>query len=247
MISEMLGLWILDHWGITWANWLLILGIAGVGGGIPPIIERRRRRGIENSLPGVLSSLSDSIGSGLGLQQAMQNIVSTQNDLIAKLLEQALTEGHSSTFESSLSRFAVMTRSEQVQRVISIMITAVEQDAPLQDILYRLSLDYERLNDLMNRRESDLSGRSLLIMMFICVGLPLLIAFLVGLFAPWSSGFQLDFLNSTFAIFFCAVSMFSVGVSGRMLGRLKDVVWFLPIWGFVATYLYIVPYHIIGG
>ncbi len=242
----MLGLWILDHWGITWANWLLILGIAGIGGGIPPMIERRRRRGIENSLPSMLSALSDSIGSGQGLQQAMQNVVSTQNDLIAKLLEQALNEGHSSTFESSLSRFAVMTRSEQVQRVISIMVTAVEQDAPLQDILYRLSLDYERLNDLMNRRETDLSGRSLLIMMFICVGLPLLIAFVVGLFAPWSQGFQLGFLNTTFALFFCSVSMFSVAVSGRMLGRLMDVVWFLPIWGFIATYLYIVPYHMIG-
>ena len=151
------------------------------------------------------------------------------------------------TYPSALANFATKSRSSQVQRVMHLMSTAIEQDAPLQNILADMSRDYERLNDLMNRRESDLSGRSLLIMMFICVGLPLLIAFLVGLFAPWSSGFQLDFLNSTFAIFFCAVSMFSVGVSGRMLGRLKDVVWFLPIWGFVATYLYIVPYHIIGG
>jgi Flp pilus assembly protein TadB len=246
MISEMLGLWILDYWGITWANWLLILGIAGIGGGIPPMIERRRRRSIENALPGMLSSLSDSIGAGQGLQQAMQNVVSTQDDLISNLLEQALNEGSSSTFESSLARFAVMSRSEQVQRAISITTTAVEQDAPLKEIMYRMSIDYERLNDLMNQRETDLSGRSLLIMMFICVGLPLLIAFLVGLFAPWSQGFQLGFLNNTFALFFCAVSMYSVAVSGRMLGRLSDVLWFLPIWGFIATYLYIVPYHLIG-
>jgi pilus assembly protein TadC len=247
MISEMLGLWILDYWGVGWANWLLIIGIAGVGGGIPPMIERRRRRVLENALPGMLASLSDSIGSGQGMQQAMQNIVLTQDDLIARLLEQALDESHSSTFEAGLARFAVMTRSEQVQRVIAIMGTAIEQDAPLQEILYKLSLDYERLNDLMNQREVDLSGRSLLIMMFICVGLPLLIAFLVGLFAPWSNGFQLGFLNNTFALFFCAVSMYSVAVSGRMLGRLRDVLWFLPIWGFIGTYLYIVPYHLIGG
>ena len=179
MISEMLGLWILDYWGVGWANWFLIFGIAGVGGGIPPMIERRRRRIIENALPGMLASLSDSIGSGQGMQQAMQGIVSTQDDLIANLLEQALDESHTSTFDAGLARFAVMTRSEQVQRVIAIMGTAIEQDAPLQEILYKLSRDYERLNDLMNRREVDLSGRSLLIMMFIWVGLPLLTAFLV--------------------------------------------------------------------
>ena len=47
-----------------------------------------------------------------------------------------------------------------------LMSTAIEQDAPLQNILADMSRDYERLNDLMNRRESDLMGRSILIIMF---------------------------------------------------------------------------------
>ena len=62
-----------------------------------------------------------------------------------------------------------------------LMSTAIEQDAPLQNILADMSRDYERLNDLMNRRESDLMGRSILIIMFVSVGLPFLIAFIVGL------------------------------------------------------------------
>jgi hypothetical protein len=99
----------------------------------------------------------------------------------------------------------------------------------------------------MNKRESEMLGRSILILMFICVGLPLLIAFIVGLFAPWSGGFQVTAINNMFALFFCATSMLSAAVGGRMLGRMKDVLWTLPFWGFLAIYLYIVPYYLIGG
>ena len=243
----MFGLWILDLYGLAWANWLLLIGLAGIGGAVPPIIERIRRRKIENALPSLLETLSDSIGAGQGFQQAVQGAVTTRDDLIAKLFAQALDESHASSFDSALSRFAVLTRSVQIQRVIHLLNTAIEQDADLKDILFRLSLDYERLNDLMNKRESEMLGRSILILMFICVGLPLLIAFIVGLFAPWSGGFQVTAINNMFAIFFCATSMLSAAVGGRMLGRMKDVLWTLPFWGFLAIYLYIVPYYLIGG
>ena len=42
--------------------YLLVLATACIGGGIPPMIERRRRRSIENDLPTFLESLSDSVG-----------------------------------------------------------------------------------------------------------------------------------------------------------------------------------------
>ena len=45
---------------------LFVIGIACAAGGIPPIIERNRRRGIENQLPGLLESLSDAVGAGRG-------------------------------------------------------------------------------------------------------------------------------------------------------------------------------------
>ena len=50
---------------------IITLGVACAIGGIPPIIERQRRRSIENDLPALLEALSDSLGAGLGLQQAM--------------------------------------------------------------------------------------------------------------------------------------------------------------------------------
>ena len=179
---------------------IITLGVACSIGGIPPILERVRRRGIENDLPAMLEALSDSLGAGLGLQQAMMAEADRNNGTLGKLLRETLAESHASSFDSALASFATKSRSAQVQRVMHLMSTAIEQDAPLQNILADMSRDYERLNDLMNRRESDLMGRSILIIMFVSVGLPFLIAFIVGLFAPRTQGFQLElflFKNSS--------------------------------------------------
>jgi len=46
---------------------MFAVGTALAMGGIPPMIERKRRRSIENDLPAMLEALSDSMGAGLGL------------------------------------------------------------------------------------------------------------------------------------------------------------------------------------
>ena len=73
---------------------------------------------------------------------------------LGKLLLETLEESHSSSFDAALSAFAAKTRSAQVQRVMVLIETAIEKDAPLQRILEDLSMDYQRLNDLLNKRES---------------------------------------------------------------------------------------------
>ena len=164
--------------------YLGVIGIAIAGGGIPPIIERNRRRKIENSLPGLLESLASSVGAGHGLQEAMMEQSKSAPGLLSELLKETLEESHSTDINSALTSFSAKTRSSQVQRVMMLLETAMEQDAPLQGILESLSHDYERLNDLINRRENELLGRGILIIMFVSIGLPGLIAFIVGLFAP---------------------------------------------------------------
>jgi pilus assembly protein TadC len=166
---------------------------------------------------------------------------------LGKLLLETLEESHSSSFEAALSAFAAKTRSSQVQRVMVLIETAIEQDAPLQQILSDLAMDYERLNDLMNTREEELLGRGLLIVMFVSIGLPVLIAFIVGLFAPASSGFQIDSFNQTFSLFFGAASAVALGVSGRMLGRFKDALWWMPLWIALSMGLYLGAVVMIGG
>ena len=226
---------------------LLVLGIACAAGGIPPMIERNRRRSIENKLPDLLESLSTAVGAGRGLQEAMMEQSRTTSGILGKLLSETLETSHTSSFDASLSAFASKTRSSQVQRVIVLINTAIEQDAPLQNILSDLAMDYERLNDLMNKRETELAGRGILIVLFVCIGLPVLIAFIVGLFAPASSGFQISTFNSTFSTFFAFASAIGVLVSGRMLGRMRDVLWWVPLWMASSMILYLGAVKMIGG
>jgi pilus assembly protein TadC len=225
----------------------ITIGVAAAIGGIPPIIERQRRRGIENDLPAMLEALSDSLGAGLGLQQAMMAEADRNTGTLGRLLKETLSESHASSFDSALANFATKSRSSQVQRVMHLISTALEQDAPLQKILADMSRDYERLNDLMNRRESELMGRAILIIMFVSIGLPFLIAFIVGLFAPRSQGFQLDELNSSFTMFFGAASLVAIGVSGRMLGRMRSALWWAPLWMSISMTIYHVGVLVIGG
>ncbi|MCH1540040.1 MAG: type II secretion system F family protein [Candidatus Poseidonia sp.] len=226
---------------------LVVVAMACIGGGIPPMLERRRRRSIENDLPSFLESLSDSVGAGRGLQEAMMEQSQSSNSLLANLLSETLKESHASSFEASLISFAAKTRSSQVQRVMMLVETAIQQDSSLQPILSDLSRDYERLNDLMNRRETELSGRGMLIVLFVSIGLPVLIAFIVGLFAPASKGFQIGAFNQTFSYFFAAASAVGVAVSGRMMGRLKDTLWWLPLWMALSMGLYLGAVKAVGG
>ena len=226
---------------------LIVIGIASAAGGVPPMIERKRRRSIENTLPSLLESLSDSVGAGRGIQEAMMEHSRTLPGILGKLLKETLEESHSSSFDAALAAFSAKTRSSQVQRVMVLIDTAIEQDAPLQGILSDLSMDYERLNHLMNKREEELMGKGLLIVLFISIGLPVLIAFIVGLFAPAGDGYQIDSFNTTFSLFFGAASAIALGVSGRMLGRFKDALWWMPGWIAVSMSLYLGAVIMIGG
>ena len=224
-----------------------VIAIACAGGGIPPMLERRRRRAIENELPTFLEALSASVGAGRGLQEAMMEQSEANDGPLAALLGETLKESHASSFEASLGAFAAKTRSSQVQRVMVLIETAIQQDSSLRDILADLSRDYERLNDLMNRRESELQGRGILIILFVSVGLPVLIAFIVGLFAPASKGFQISSFNQTFSYFFAAASAVGVSVSGRMMGRFRDTLWWLPMWMAISMGLYLGAVKAVGG
>ena len=68
--------------------YLGVIAVACVGGGIPPMLERRRRRAIENQLPTFLEALSDSVGAGRGLQEAMMEQSESNDGLLASFGEQ---------------------------------------------------------------------------------------------------------------------------------------------------------------
>jgi hypothetical protein len=77
--------------------------------------------------------------------------------------------------------------------------------------------------------------------------LPVLIAFIVGLFAPEKSGFQINNFNSTFSNFFAVASAVGALVSGRMMGRMRDMLWWVPFWMATSMLLYLGAVKMIGG
>jgi len=226
---------------------LLILGLIGIGGSFPPIIERVRRRKLENALPEILESMSSNIGAGEGLEQAMSRVADLRNDRLGSMFKRALQTSRASSFDAAMAELALNSRSKQIQRVVNLIITASEQGASLKEILFNMSQEYTRLNQLMNKRENELMGRALMITIFISILLPGIIAFMIGAFASPSSGMDVSAINRSLMLFFAGSSILAVTISGRMLGRFKASLWVVPIWAFVSMTLYLALYHMIGG
>ena len=144
---------------------LIPITLPCLAGAIPGFLERRRRRQLEEALPEILESISSSIGAGLGLEQALTEISRNRQDETGKLLAQAIERSRSTSFDAALAEYAINSRSILIQRVVNLLSTAIEQDAPLGDVTNSMSVEYDRLNKLINIRESEMSGQSLLLLM----------------------------------------------------------------------------------
>ena len=225
---------------------LIIISIATLGGGIPPILERRRRRGLENAISEVLELLSDNIGAGEGIQQGLARVAEVRNDLFGKLIGDAMQASKATSFNAAMAEMAVKSRSKQVQRVINLILTSLEGDAPMQDVLFDMSQEYSRLNKLMNKRDTELQSSAFLIIFFVGLMLPAIIAFMIGIFAPKSSGMVVEDLNSIMAYFFGGATAISVLISGRMLGRMKSWFWYVPSFALFSMLIYILGFEMIS-
>ena len=225
---------------------LVIVAVAATGGAIPPILERRRRRSLENAVPEVLELLSDAVGAGEGIQQALARVAEVRRDLFGSLVRDAIQASKATSFNAALSDLAVKSRSQQVQRVINLILTSLESDAPMQDVLWSMSQEYARLNKLMNKRESELQGRAMLILMFVGMMLPGIIAFMIGIFAPRDSGMVVGDLNTTMAYFFGGATTIAVLISGRMLGRMRSWIWIVPGWALFSMLIYIMGFNAVS-
>ena len=128
---------------------LLPIAVICLGGAIPLMREYNRRRSIERALPEMLELISAELGAGLGLEQAFADVAKSRNDEAGKLLDLALERAQATSFSAALARFAIETRSSMVQRVVNLLDAALEQNAPLQDVTYRMSIEYEKLNTLL--------------------------------------------------------------------------------------------------
>jgi hypothetical protein len=150
------------------------------------------------------------------------------------------------SFNAAMAEMAVKSRSKQVQRVVNLILTSLEGDAPMQDVLFNMSQEYSRLNKLMNKRDTELQSSAFLIIFFVGLMLPAIIAFMIGIFAPKSSGMVVDDLNTIMAYFFGAATGISVLISGRMLGRMMSWFWYVPSFALLSMLVYILGFNLIS-
>ena len=227
-------------------KFFLPIALASLGGAIPLSIARKRRRAIERALPEMLESMAQTVGANQSVQEAFSGYAENSSGPLSELAQQAVNDARQTTFDSAIIQLAVNSRSSHVQRMTTILTTAIDQDAPLKDLLDRMAEGYARQNELMDQRESAMTGASVMMKIMVGVLLPAIIATVTGLFAPPASGINVAALNAAIATFLGAATGVSVAIGGRMLGRFNEVVWQVPMWTIISMMLYSVLYVGIG-
>ncbi|HJM19909.1 MAG TPA: type II secretion system F family protein [Candidatus Thalassarchaeaceae archaeon] len=224
-------------------SFFIPLTIISIGGGLPFVLENRRLKKLENGLPELLEGISTSLGAGLGLQQAITSLSEQRNDVLGSLLRRAIGRSKVTTFDAAISEFAVESRSQSIQRAFNLLQTADENEAPLQDVTFSMSLEYDRLLRLRNKRELDLQGQSLMLKGLMAILLPATIGMMFGLFAGPQSGIPMDLFHPSMLMYFTAGSAFSVLVSAVMVGKtIKSAVWWIAPWALAAQIVYMGSY-----
>ena len=102
-----------------------------------------------------------------------------------------------------------------------------------------MSIEYDRLNKLINTRESEMSGQSLLLLMLMCLLLPGVMGFMFAVFGLGAAGAYWGHIHAVMVPYLMASAALSVVVSGRMLGRTKQSMWWIPFWSTLSAVLYI--------
>ncbi len=225
---------------------LMPLAIACSGGAVPQFFERRRRRAIETAMPEVLESISGAIGAGLGVEQALSEVAKSRTDITGKLLSAAIERSEAASFDAALAKFALETRSMMAQRIVNLLSTSMEQNAPMKDVSFRMSMEYERLNQLMNERESKVFGQAFTMLVLMGLMLPAIAGFIVGVFAGPKKGFPVDAVLDSVELFCAAASGITVAICGRMLGRMRAYLWIMPAWMAASTAIFLGVYMGLG-
>ena len=138
-----------------------------------------------------------------------------------------------------MAEYAINSRSILIQRVVNLLSTAIEQDAPLGEVTNSMSVEYDRLNTLINVREKGMSGQSFLLLMLMCLLLPGVMGFMFAVFGLAATGAYWGHIHDVMLPYLMASAALSVVISGRMLGRTKQALWWIPFWSTLSALLYI--------
>lgn len=219
------------------------LTILSIGGGLPYLFERKRLQKLDDGLPELLEGISNSLGAGLGLQQAISSLAEQRNDGLGSMLRRAISRSKVTTFDAAISEFAIDSRSPSIQRAFNLLQTADENEAPLQEVTFSMSNEYDKLLNLRYKREMDLKGQATVLIILMSILLPSTIGLMFGLFAGPQSGIPMDIFHPSMLLYFTAGSAFSVIAAAIMLGRsIVSAIWWVAPWALVSQIVYMGSY-----
>ena len=95
------------------------------------------------------------------------------------------------------------------------------------------------MNKLINVREKEMSGQSFLLLMLMCLLLPGVMGFMFAVFGLAAAGAYWGHIHNVMMPYLMASAALSVVISGRMLGRTKQALWWIPFWSTISALLYI--------
>ncbi len=222
---------------------LIPISIICLGGAIPHYLESRRIDSLSKALPEALESISTSLGAGLGLQQAVTTVAKERNDLFGEMLNRAVERSAASSFDAALSEFALNTRCPPIQRAIGLLQTANDSEAPLRDVTFSMSLEFEKFYHLRSKRVRDLGGQAFMLKVFMCIVIPVTMGAMFGLFAGPTTGVPMGSFHLGMLLFMISSGLFAVVGGAIMIGKETiAAIWWAPFWAFVASFVYMGSY-----
>ena len=200
----------------------------------------------------------DSISYVLAMEEiskidsSVSVVMSVNNSLVCWGLEMYGTEEQKEKYLKRLASGEIigafcLSEPEAGSDATSQKTTAIEQDAPIGEVTNSMSVEYDRLNKLINTRESEMSAQSMLLLLLMCLLLPGIMGFMFAIFGSFTPGAYWGHIHGVMIPYLMASAAVSVVISGRMLGRTKQALWGIPFWATLSGLLYIALFGAIQG
>jgi len=219
---------------------LLPLVIISISIGASSYQRNKKLKKIENSLPEMLSELTESLKSGTAIETALKAISDTRKDALGDEMKLLLKDMKEYSFSESLTRFAKRTNSRNVSRVVSIINLSMTTNAELTDVLRKISEELWSGYMLDIEKETKTKSSASMILFGGILLTPLLMGGIFSIFGTAFAQEQFQMIVYYVGVFILALAVCVCIMYGIVIGRLKQSIILTPLSMFIAYTLYIV-------
>ena len=218
---------------------LLPLVIISISIGASSYQRNKKLKKIENSLPEMLSELTESLKSGTAIETALKAISDTRKDALGDEMKLLLKDMKEYSFSESLTRFAKRTNSRNVSRVVSIINLSMTTNAELTDVLRKISEELWSGYMLGIEKETKTKSSASMILFGGILLTPLLMGGIFSIFGTAFAQEQFQMIVYYVGVFILALAVCVCIMYGIVIGRLKQSIILIAPSMFIAYALYI--------